>query len=211
MSNVPQNNRIPINDELKVRKEFSEREVGLTHPDLSSFLRLNDSGDIEIFAAPGVGIVISSKSRSVSIFADSIKMFTKDDGLRWNSYNFNSSSHIYSEPTLVKINRKNINSAQREAMHYLNFAQQSEEEERQKTITITGDFGLQGNRIPEQQEEQSLVTESDYSGLSFEEIGLLEAYSTDYSKSHIDLMIKFIREGMTFSQAHQKALREFNG
>ena len=42
----------PVEKELTKRKKFSEREVGFTHPDNNSFLRLNDQGDIEIFAAP---------------------------------------------------------------------------------------------------------------------------------------------------------------
>lgn len=211
MAYTPQNNRIPIKDELKVRKEFSEREIGLTHPDLLSFLRLSDSGDIEIFAAPGVGIVISSKSRSISLFADSVRMFTKDDGLRWNTYTFNPSAYDYSEPTLVKVNMKNINPAQYGVSHYLNLVSHSEEEEKQKTITIKGEYGLQTNKVQEQENDQNLIADVDYSGLSFEDIGLLEVYSTDYPRSHINLIIKYIGEGLTFSQAHQRALRESDG
>ena len=85
-------NEIPVEYELTKRKQFSEREVGFNHPDNESFLRLNDHGDIEIFAAPGVGIVISGKSKSISFFGDSIRMYCKEDGLRWNSYNFNYSA-----------------------------------------------------------------------------------------------------------------------
>lgn len=52
-----------IADELKRRNQFSRREVGLNHPDNDAFIRLNDDGDIEIFAAPGVGMVISATSK----------------------------------------------------------------------------------------------------------------------------------------------------
>ena len=52
--------------ELKKRKEFSTREVGINHPDNKAFIRINDSGEIEIFAAPGIGIVISPSTRAIS-------------------------------------------------------------------------------------------------------------------------------------------------
>jgi hypothetical protein len=45
--------------ETNKRTSFSQREVGFNHPDTPSFVRLSDSGDIEIFAAPGVGLVIN--------------------------------------------------------------------------------------------------------------------------------------------------------
>ena len=37
-------------EELRKRTTFSRREVGLTHPDTSAFVRLNDRGEVEIFA-----------------------------------------------------------------------------------------------------------------------------------------------------------------
>jgi hypothetical protein len=37
-------------NELSKRSSFSRREVGLSHPDTSSFIKLNDRGEIEIFA-----------------------------------------------------------------------------------------------------------------------------------------------------------------
>jgi len=197
----------PISEELKRRNEFSDREVGLTHPDLLSFLRLNDQGDIEIFAAPGVGIVISSKSKSISFFADSIRFFCKEDGLRWNNYSFNYAASSYIEPTLVKINRKNIHSAQNGLSHYINMIPVLEEEEKQKTITIDKGYGFGDSQILP---EQNLTSNIDYSNLSVEQIGLLEAYSTDYSSEHINLIVKFIQEGLDFNQAHERALRETN-
>lgn len=207
MSSYNQNNKLPINTELKTRKEFSDREVGFSHPDLPGFMRLSDNGDIEIFTAPGVGIIISSKSRSISFFGDSVNFFTKDDGLRWNTYNFNISAYDYSQPTLVKISKKNINQAQEGVYHYLDLVNKIDKEEQSKPVTITGSFNL-GNL--DNQERQDLISKEDYSDLSFEDIALLEVYSTDYPKSHIDLIVKFLREGLTFSQAHQKALRDQN-
>ena len=190
---------------MKSRKEFSDREVGLTHPDISSFIRLNDNGDIEIFAAPGVGMIISSSSRSISFFGNFVKFFTKDDGLRWNTYKFNISSYDYSQPTLVKINKKEMNSAQEGVYHYLNLVDKLDQEENNNPVTITGNYTLgEVNQI----EYQELQSNEDYSDLSYEDVALLEVYATDYSRDHLDLIIKFLREGLNFSQAHQRALRE---
>ena len=197
----------PVESEVQKRKEFSDREVGLTHPDLSSFIRLNDQGDIEIFAAPGVGIVISGRSKSISLFGDQIRMHCNEDGLRWNNYNFNYSSSDYSEPTLVKLNYKNIHSAQNGISYYLDRMNDLEDLENQKTITISGDYGFNEEQIIPQ---QTYTSEDNLSDLTFEQIGLLEAYSSNYSKEHIDLMVKYIREGLTFDQAHLRALREMN-
>lgn len=204
-SRQEQDDKIFVEKELDKRKEFSDREVGITHPDLSSFIRLNDRGDIEIFARPGVGIVISARSKSVSIFADSVRLHTKEDGLRWNTYNFNYSASTYSEPTLVKLNPKTIHSAQNGISHYLERISSLEAEESQKPITIDAGYGFQSDQvIPEQKNKSDL----DLSGLSLEQIGLLEAYSSSYSYDHIALIIKYIKEGLTFDQAHLRALRD---
>jgi len=197
----------PVEAEMQKRREFSDREVGLTHPDLASFIRLNDQGDIEIFASPGVGIVISGRSKSISLFGDEIRLHCKEDGLRWNNYNFNYSSSDYSEPTLVKLNYKNIHSAQNGISYYLDRMNDLEDQEKQKTVTISGDYGFNQQQIIPQ---QTYTSEDNLSDLTFEQIGLLEAYSSNYSKEHIDLMIKYIREGLTFDQSHLKALREMN-
>jgi len=200
-----QSNKIPVNRELKSRKEFSDREVGITHPDIPSFIRLNDKGDIEIFAAPGVGMVISSSSKTISFFGNFVNFVTRDDGLRWNSYKFNISSYDYSQPTLVKINRKEINSAQEGVYHYLTLVDKLDQEEKDIPITISGRHTLgEVNQI----EYQNLTSQEDYSDLSYEDVALLEVYATDYSRSHLDLIIKFLREGLNFNQAHQRALRE---
>jgi len=196
----------PTNFESAKRRTFSDREVGLTHPDLSSFIRLNDRGDIEIFAAPGVGIVISARSKSISLFGDNIKFMCKEDGLRWNRYNFNYAASSYAEPTLVKINPKTLHSAHNKVSYYLDVARKAEKEEMEKAVTINAKYAFSHPDVP----TQTLQSNSDISDLSMENIALLEAYSTDYSKEHIDLMIKFIREGHSFDQAHEKALRGTN-
>ena len=135
-----QDSPIPVSSEIKKRKEFSDREVGLSHPDLSSFIRLNDQGDIEIFATPGIGIIISARSKSISFFGDSVRINTKEDGLRWNSYNFNYAASSYIEPTLVKINHNLIHSAQNGVSYYLDSDKKYDQEEKQKPITITGEY-----------------------------------------------------------------------
>lgn len=204
---IPEFKDVPPEFELKKRKEFSDREVGLTHPDLNSFIRLNDQGDIEIFAAPGIGIVISSRSKSISLFGDSIRMFCKEDGLRWNTYNFNYSASSFAEPTLVKINYKDIHSAQNNANYYLDTAKMIEEEEKQKPITIMAENSFSTRTsIP----KQDIISDYDLSDLSFEQIGLIEAYISSYSSEHIQLIIKYIREGLTFDQAHRQATRDLN-
>lgn len=196
---------VPVSREIKDRKEFSETEVGITHPDLNSFIRLNDKGDIEIFAAPGIGIVISASSKSVSIFADSIRLNSKEDGLRWNSYNFNYSASSYVEPTLVKIRNKDIHTAVNNIEYYMNNLKQTDQEETATSITIDSSFGFGYERSPEQ---QNLLTDIDYSGIPTEYMPLLEAYLTDYSVDHVNSMIKHIKDGLNFNQAHERALRE---
>jgi len=89
---------------LNNRNKFSRREVGLNHPDVFSFIKLADNGDIEIMAAPGVGIIISAVTRSVSILADTLKIYTtEDDGIRWNNYSFNYAASDFTEPVLVPL------------------------------------------------------------------------------------------------------------
>lgn len=84
------------------QNHFSQREVGMTHPDTSAFIRLSNSDTIEILTTGGTGIVIDGNSRSVNIFADTVKFHTKDiSGLRWNNLSFNHRSTNYVEPTFV--------------------------------------------------------------------------------------------------------------
>jgi hypothetical protein len=126
--------------ELNRRKNFSQREVGLTHPDNSSFIRLTDSGDIEIFSAPGVGIVINGSTKTISLFADNIKFHTKEDGLKWNSMEFNHSATLFSEPALVSGNDKSYNPAFLNMDHYIKNLDLIDEEDSQQTVTINGSY-----------------------------------------------------------------------
>lgn len=198
----------PVEKEIAKRREFSDREVGITHPDLSSFIRLNDQGDIEIFAAPGIGIVISARSKSISLFGDSIRFFSKEDGLRWNSYNFNYSASSFAQPTLVKINQKTIHSAVNGVYHFLDRLSDLGEEQEPKPTTINPDYAF-GQQTPETISQQYSSMEN-YEGLTLEQIGLVETYSSDFSQQHISMIIKLLKEGYDFQQAHQKTLRDLN-
>lgn len=202
-----QSRAFPVEAELNRRKEFSDREVGLTHPDISSFIRLNDQGDIEFFAAPGLGIVISARSKSISFFADNIRMFTKEEGLRWNNYNFNYAASSYVEPTLVKINLNTVHSAINGVHHFLSNLSDIEEQEGKNSITISTEYGFAGDsQIP----KQTFSSIDNFEGLNSEQIALVEAYSSSYSQTHIGLLIKYLKDGYEFQLAHQKALRESN-
>jgi len=127
-------------DELSRRKNFSQREVGLTHPDNPSFVRLTDSGDIEIFSAPGVGIVINGSTKTISLFADNIKFYTKEDGLKWNSMEFNHSATLFSEPALVSANDKSYNPAFLNMDYYIKNLDLIDKEDSQQAVTINGTY-----------------------------------------------------------------------
>ena len=134
-------------------------------------------------------------------------MHTKEDGLRWNSYNFNYAASSYIEPTLVKINAKSIHSAQNGVSYYLDTAKKYDQEEKQKPITITGEYGF---APVVDQLKQNYQSEYNIDGLTNEQIGLLEIYQSDYSKKHILYMISLMKEGISFEQAHQLALEAVN-
>lgn len=201
-ASVQRLDKFNVEAELNKRHEFSRREVGLNHPDNHSFLRLNDDGDIEIFAAPGVGIVISATGRSISLFADHIRMFTKEDGLRWNNYNFNYSAYDYSQPTLVKIDYKSINSPQNNASYYLSRLNQITQEDRAKSITIQGERGF-GTQIKDSAIQYS--SEISVEGLTSEQITLVESVLKEYPKEYIIKVVDLLKQGYTFTQAQQKA------
>jgi hypothetical protein len=87
---------------LNKQNTFNIREVGVTHPDLSSFIRLADNGDVYVMADETTGIIISANQRSIILVGDTVKFFTKEDeGLRWNKLAFNAKATKYSEPTFI--------------------------------------------------------------------------------------------------------------
>jgi hypothetical protein len=89
-------------DLLAKQSKFSGREVGITHPELFSFIKLADNGDIQIMAQDGLGIIISSTQHCIFLVADNIKFLTKEDeGLKWNRLAFNPKATKYSEPAFI--------------------------------------------------------------------------------------------------------------
>lgn len=89
---------------------YGANEVGTTHPDFPSNITLNDGGDIDITAKPGVGLVLSRSSRSVVVTARKVRFITKKDSLFWNNKRFNEAAVQYSQPTLVDVERTNMRS-----------------------------------------------------------------------------------------------------
>ena len=84
------------------QQRFGDREVGLAHPDTNGFIRLTDTGDIEIMANEGLGIILSANNSSITIIADQVKFVTREkNGLRWNDKAFNYNAYKFTEPCLV--------------------------------------------------------------------------------------------------------------
>lgn len=204
----PNNNFKPEN-EIGRRNEFSKREVGLNHPDTNSFIRLTDEGDIEIFASPGVGIIISSIGRSISLFADQVRMFTKEDGLKWNNYHFNFSANDYSEPTLLKIDYQSIHSPQNNAEHYLARLGEISQKESIKPITINGDYGF-GTQSGLPNSGQKSTFTLPVNGLTEDQITFVDSILKEYSQDYALTIIELLKSGHTFSQAQEKASEKHN-
>jgi hypothetical protein len=187
--------------ELKKRKEFSTREVGINHPDNKGFIRINDSGEIEIFAAPGIGIVISPSTRAISFFADSIKFYSReDDGLKWNNSSFNPASDVYNEPALIKTSDFYNNPAFYKVSHYLNNLDELDEIESVSPITIGGDSGL--GLVPGQ--EGDFFTPAVEPELSESDQALLENYMKTHSDTEIRMLKYLLINGYSFSEASKK-------
>lgn len=207
-------------DQISRRKNFSGREVGLTHPDNNSFIRLNDFGDIEIFATPGVGIVISGSTRTISIFADSIKFHSKEDGLKWNGMEFNYSADDFTEPTFVHSNPEDHNPAYMNMMAFLEDMEKITLEEEQQDIKndvtiqgnylysesnkdITSDFGFEDSESVFSifTENQSSLVKADWEKSLKEKITLIK---------YAEYVVNLMQSGYTFSQAKDKAYKDNN-
>jgi hypothetical protein len=215
-------NQINEKEILNKRKNFSTREVGLTHPDTTSFLRLTDNGDIEIFAAPGVGIVISAATRTISFFADNIRFHTKDDGLKWNSMDFNYSADDFTEPALVHSNPENYNPAY---INILNAIQNlntliSEDQEQQIENNVT--IQLQGNylyadsnkdfdsdSLPEESTSVLSIFTEDQISIMKSELNKQTSISITFNKL-AEYVANLMQSGYTFVQAKEKAFRDYN-
>lgn len=87
---------------LSQQSKFSGRDVGITHPDNSSFIRIASNGNIFIMSQDNLGIIINSAQQSITLVGDTVKFLTNDDeGLLWNKLAFNSKASKYSEPTFI--------------------------------------------------------------------------------------------------------------
>ena len=88
--------------QVRAGEKFNSREVGITHPDNGSFIKIADNGDIEISAGEGISIILHPQNKSITIIADSIKFMVKDrDAIRINNLILNTDATKYSEPTFV--------------------------------------------------------------------------------------------------------------
>lgn len=93
-----------INDLINNQNKYQSTEVGLTHPNWPSFIKLRDTGEIEIFAGEGCSIVLTPQTKTITFIADQVKFITKEnDGLRWNQKKFNSNATTYEQPSLISI------------------------------------------------------------------------------------------------------------
>lgn len=193
-------------EELRRRNTFSRREVGLTHPDTSAFVRLNDRGEVEIFAGEELGIIISPSTRSISIFADVVKVVTKEDyGLRWNNMSFNYSGDEFNEPSLVKTSEKEINSGFNYAGYYLEALDDFEVFDKENNlVTISGEYAF--SKDPNDPELSSVSSNS--GKISDEDQDLLKEYGYTNSQEKVDYMKKLLESGFNFSQAREKTMRD---
>lgn len=193
-----------LHSEIKKRHEYSENEVGITHPDNNSFIRLNDRGDIEIFAAPGVGIIISGASRTITLHADSIRLQTKQDGFRWNNYAFNYSATTYIEPCLVRLNMDKVHPAVGNIDYYLDNARNLEQQHGSDSVTILGSYMF----------DDAVDTPAPGSGaevyrlnLSNEQVEMLNAYAESHSQEQVDKVKALMGAGNSFTEAREKVNR----
>lgn len=92
--------RRPVED----KDQFLDDEVGLNHPESPAFVRLRDTGEVEIFADEGLGIVLDPKTRTITLVGDQVKVLTRNEkGFRWNHQYFNEKSSNFNEPTFVPV------------------------------------------------------------------------------------------------------------
>lgn len=94
---------------LGQQDQFGGREVGITHPDRSSFIKLSDNGDIEIIAGEGLGIILNLGRRSITFMADQVKFMTHNDaGFRWNQVALNPNATSFNEPAFTNVSEDKV-------------------------------------------------------------------------------------------------------
>lgn len=117
--------------------EFGNQEPGLNHPDNPAFIRLRNDGAIEIMADDGVGIILDPRSRSITMVADHVKFFTREEGgIRWNDTELNSRATRFDEPTLVQAdNEGSITDLYRDTSWFMDEDDEEAEEKPRDKIT----------------------------------------------------------------------------
>lgn len=194
--------------ELEKRSTFSRREVGLTHPDTSSFIKLNDKGEIEIFAGEEIGIIISPSTGTISLFADIVKVYTKEDsGFRWNNKSLNYAGDSYNEPSLVTTEIKEINSGFNYADYYLSAVDQFDQTDNSNNniVTINGEFAFRANK---NDTFGTGISTNSPSSISQNDLSLLKDYALTNSQDKLNYMKTLLESGFTFDQAAEKTVRD---
>ena len=86
---------------IERQSKFSDREVGLNHPDVKSFIKIADNGDIQIMVDEATGIIISPATGTITLVANTLKLLTNaDEGFKWNEKAFNYDATTFNQPTL---------------------------------------------------------------------------------------------------------------
>lgn len=189
------------------RNEFSRREVGLNHPDVESFIKLNDAGEIEIMAAPGVGIIINGPNRSVSIFADTLKIYTtEDDGIRWNKYAFNYAATDFTEPFLVTLKDFQQSPAYYGYEEKIGKIQSIKNATRNSGVTIQANYEYDAPTVS----KSITLNVNEYydENLSDDNLALLKKLEQQESPKVIEYIKELLYNGYTFNQARIKAKRD---
>lgn len=89
----------------QVRREesFGPREVGISHPDTSAFVKMADNGDIEITACPGLTFILHPQDKSFTIVADKVRFILGGkEVFQINDLILNTDATNYAEPTFLK-------------------------------------------------------------------------------------------------------------
>ena len=76
----------------------------------------------------------------------------------------------------------------------------------QKPVTINDDYGFSGDAQKGTIPQQKNTAEVDYSGLTEDQIGLLQVYVNDYSSDHINRMVELIKSGYSVEESHKIVL-----
>lgn len=107
-------------EKMRQQDNFSQREVGLNHPDSSAFVRLLDNGDVEISAGSGLSILMHVNGKSITFVADHVNFLTRDvDGIRWNRLSFNERATVFQEPALNVMDEQDMNNPYKGTEGYL--------------------------------------------------------------------------------------------